>query len=339
MELRHLRYFVAVGEGQHFRNAAERLHVSQSALSRQIQGLEEELGFKLFERLQRGVKLSAAGKLFLQDTRRILRQIEEAANRSRRVASGRSGTLRLGFVETLFWHGVVPKSFRRFHQQHPDAELELHALRTVEQIEAIRSGRLDAGFLFNDSQLEKELVQLRVAVHESLLAVPTGHPLTKIKRLRLRDLRDTSFVWFPRLANPEYYDRLIHTCARRGLTNLRIVQETTSHATMLSLVLCRAAVAFVSGSVRWLCPSGVSLLRITDLHFPANVALVWRDDNHSSLLRDFVADVRRLPEVKALGHVKSKIAGGTLSGRSSAAGDPQSYRQEQRGVSRLRDEL
>jgi len=114
MELRHLRYFVAVGEEQHYGRAAQRLRVAQPALSRQIQDLEDEVGFKLFERLPRGVKLSAAGKLFLEDARRILQQVSEAAARAARVARGQSGTLRIGFTENASWHGVVPDSLRKF---------------------------------------------------------------------------------------------------------------------------------------------------------------------------------------------------------------------------------
>jgi len=116
MELRHLRYFVAIGEEQHYGRAAHRLHVAQPALSRQIQDLEEELGFQLFERLPRGVRLSAAGKLFLEDSRRILRDVTEAMVRAGSVASGRTGTLRVGFTENSSWRGVVPDSFRRFRE-------------------------------------------------------------------------------------------------------------------------------------------------------------------------------------------------------------------------------
>lgn len=108
MELRHLRYFVAVGEEQHYGRGAQRLRVAQPALSRQIQDLEEEVGFKLFDRLSRGVKLSTAGKLFLEEARRILQQVDEATKRAKRVASGQSGTLRVGFIESMSWHGVVP---------------------------------------------------------------------------------------------------------------------------------------------------------------------------------------------------------------------------------------
>ena len=145
MELRHLRYFVAVGEEQHYGRASRRLRVAQPALSRQIQDLEEEVGFKLFERLPRGVKLSAAGEAFLKDARRILQEASEAVVRAARVARGQSGTLRLGFPENASWGGVVPDSIRRFREQQPDAVLQLQPAASLEQLEAIQSGRLDAG--------------------------------------------------------------------------------------------------------------------------------------------------------------------------------------------------
>lgn len=142
MELRHLRYFVAVGEEQRYGRAAQRLRVAQPALSRQIQDLEDEVGFNLFERLPRGVRLSAAGKLFLEDARRILQQVNEATVRAARVARGQSGTLRIGFTENASWHGVVPDSLRRFRERQPDAELQLYPAGSVDQVEAIRSGRV-----------------------------------------------------------------------------------------------------------------------------------------------------------------------------------------------------
>src|ERR1700739_4950170 len=106
MELRHLRYFLAVGEEQHYGRAARRLRVAQPALSRQIQNLEEEIGFDLFERLPRGVRITDAGKLFLEDTRRILEGINDATARAKRIASGQSGTLRIGFNQSLSFHGI-----------------------------------------------------------------------------------------------------------------------------------------------------------------------------------------------------------------------------------------
>src|SRR5213592_1696360 len=157
MELRHLRYFVAIGEEQHYGRAAHRLRVAQPALSRQIQNLEEEIGFKLFDRLSRGVKISTAGKLFLEDARRILQQVDEATRRAKRVASGQSGTLRVGFVESISWHGVVPDSFREFRERQPDAELQLKPSSSLEQTESVHAGRLDAGFVFTIANIGREL--------------------------------------------------------------------------------------------------------------------------------------------------------------------------------------
>src|SRR5882672_2644896 len=296
MELRHLRYFVHVAEEQHYRRAAERLRIAQPALSRQIQDLEEEIGFKLFDRLPRGVKISAAGKSFLVDARRILHEVNEAAARAKRVASGQSGTLRVGFVESVSWHGVVPDSFREFRERQPDAELQLKPASSMEQTEAVHSGRLDAGFVFTIANISRELAQLPLASLNLMLAAPKGHPLTKLKKLRLRDLNDAAFVWFPRRESPAYYDRLMHECFRGGLQSPHVVQEAVNEATILSLVSCRLGVAFVSSATRWRCPEGVVVLPVTDLNLPLPLALIWRKDNVSPLLAKFVADVRQLPE-------------------------------------------
>jgi len=295
MELRHLRYFVAVGEEQHYGRGAQRLRVAQPALSRQIQDLEDELGFKLFDRLPRGVKISAAGKSFLEDARRILQQVNEATMRATRVARGQSGTLRVGFTENASWHGVVPESFRKFRQDQPDAELQVNPLSSLEQIEAVRSGRLDAGFIFN-MKTDRELDQIPVASNKIALAAPKGHPLQKLKKLRLRDLSDTNFVWFPRRESPAFYDRLMHECFRGGLKSPCIVQEGVNEATMLSLVSHGVGVAFVNENACWRCPQGVVVLPVMDLNLQLPLALVWRKANVSPLLAKFVADVKLLPE-------------------------------------------
>src|SRR6201993_1001294 len=300
MELRHLRYFVAIGEEQHYGRAARRLHVAQPALSRQIQYLEEELGFNLFERLPRGVKLNAAGKLFLEDVRRFLQELSDAAVRAGRVASGRSGTLRVGFTENASWRGVVPDSFRRYRERQPDAELQLQPEASLAQLEAIRSGRLDAGFVNFMPESDPELDQLLVARQHVELAVPKGHPFTKLKKLRLRDLADAPFVWFPRLPSPAFYDRMMHECYLGGLKSPRIVQEGMNEATILSLVSTGLGVGWVLETARWRCPETVVVSPVVDLNMPLTLALAWRRDNTSPLLAKFVDDVRRLPNVRAV---------------------------------------
>ena len=291
---------MAVGDEQHYGRAALRLRVVQPALSRQIQDLEEEVGFKLFERLPRGVKLSPAGKLFLEDARRILQDVNEAAARAARVARGQSGTLRVGFSENASWRGVVPESLRRFREIQPDAELQLQPLPSLEQLEAIRFGRLDAGFVLDMPKADPELERLRVAIQRIELAVPTGHALTKLKELRLRDLTDASFVWFPRRASPALYDRLMRECFRGGLKSPRIVQDGLNEATILSLVATGLGVGWVLGTARWRCPKSVVITSVVDLNVPLLLALAWRKDNKSPLLASFVAEVQRFPDVRAV---------------------------------------
>jgi DNA-binding transcriptional LysR family regulator len=300
MELRHLRYFVAVGEDQHYGHASRRLGVAQPALSRQIQDLEKEIGFVLFDRMPRGVRLSAAGELFLEDARHILQQVGEATARAARVARGQSGTLRIGFAENSSWHGVVPDSFRRFREQHPDVDLQLQPAASLEQLESLRSGRLDAGFVNFMPKAHADLDQLPVGRQQVELAAPKRHPLTRIKKLRLRDLTDGPFVWFTRRSSPAFYDRLMHECYRGGLRSPRIVQEGVNEATILSLVSTGLGVGWVLGSARWRCPQAVAILSVVDLKIPVSLALAWRRDNNSPSLARFIDEVQRMREVRAV---------------------------------------
>ena len=292
MELRHLRYFVSVGEEQHFGRAAARLRVAQPAISRQIQDLEREMGFLLFDRLPRGVRLNAVGKLFLSDARRILQDVNEAKLRAERIAHGKAGTLRIAIATAVSWHGLVVDSFREFRLRQPDVELELHHLLSVNQVEAILSGRLDAGFAALLTPWHKDLAHWEFTQDRMLLAVPKGHSLTKQKRVRLRDLRNIPFVWFPRWVNPVIYDRMMRACARGGLSAPRIVQEATDRDTNLGLVQCRIGIAWMTESTRWHCPRGIVLLPVVDMNVRLPFNLIWKKDNLSPLLQKFVVQVQ-----------------------------------------------
>jgi DNA-binding transcriptional LysR family regulator len=291
MELRHLRYFIAVGEEQHFGRAAERLHVAQPPLSRQIRDLEREIGFLLFDRLPRGVRLSAAGKVFLSDARRILHDVDDARSRAERVALGNAGTLRIGIAMALSWHGAVADTFREFRRRQPDVELVVHPLLSVHQVDALLSDRLDVGFAATIAPWHKDLAHRQFAQERLLLAVPKGHPLTKLKQLRLRDLRNIPFVGFQRWANPAFYDELMRACARGGLGAPRIVQEATDRDTQLGLVQCRIGIAWQTESIRWHCPRGLVLLPVVDMKLRVPYNLIWKKDNSSQLLHKFVSQV------------------------------------------------
>jgi DNA-binding transcriptional LysR family regulator len=292
MELRHLRYFIAVGEEQHFGRAAARLHVAQPALSRQIQDLEREMGFLLFDRLPRGVRLSAAGTLFLNDARRILQDVEQARRRAERTALGKAGTLRIGIAFALSWHRLVADAVREFRRREPAVELVVHHLLSIHQVEAVVSGRLDVGFAASITPWHKELAHSPLGEDRILLAVTKGHSLAKKKRIRLRDLQNMPFIWFQRWANPAFDDQLLKACARGGLRAPRIVQEAADRDTQLGLVQCQIGIAWMTESTQWHCPPGVTLLPVVDMNVRLPFNLIWKKDNSSPLLHKFLAQVQ-----------------------------------------------
>ena len=147
---------------------------------------------------------------------------------------------------------------------------------------------------------DPELNQLAVADQHVELAVPKRHPLTKLKKLRLRDLVDAAFVWFPRWAGPAFYDQMMEACYRGGLKSPRIVQEGLNEATILSLVSTGLGVGWVLGSARWRSPATVVILPVVDLNVTLRLALAWRRDNTSPLLASFIGEVGRLPDVRAV---------------------------------------
>ena len=237
--------------------------------------------------------MNEAGKLFLTDARRILQDIDEAKLRAERIAHGKSGTLRIGIATAVSWHGVVVDSFRQFRRAQPDAEVELHHLISVHQVDAILSGRLDVGFAASVIPWDKDLAHWEFAQDRMVLAVPRGHALTKRKAVRLRDLRDSPFVWFPRWVNPAFYDRMMQECSRGGLSAPRIVQEAPDRDTNLGFVQCRIGVSWQPETVRWHCPRGVALVPVADMNVRLSFNLIWKKDNTSRLLQKFVAQVKR----------------------------------------------
>jgi DNA-binding transcriptional LysR family regulator len=170
----------------------------------------------------------------------------------------------------------------------------------LEQLEAIRSGDLDAGFLNFMPKADPELDQVLVVRQRVELAMRKRHPFTRVKKLRLRDLTDAPFVWFPRYPNPAFYDRMMLACYRGGLKSPQIVQEGFNEATILTLVSTGLGVGWVLGSARWRCPPTVTILPVVDLNVPLTLALAWRRDNTSPLLAKFVGEVQRLPEMRAV---------------------------------------
>jgi DNA-binding transcriptional LysR family regulator len=291
MELRHLRYFVTTAELEHFGRAAARLSIVQPALSKQIRELEAEVGTPLFERLPRGVRLTAAGRAFLTDARAVLQQTEAAAQRARDVGRGRAGRLRVGFVDTAIYHPVLPRIFRDFRRQQPGVDLELVQQPSLAQGELLRTGALDAGFVFHHPAHLPTLAHHFVAADPIVLAVPAPHPFARRRGVRLAELKDENFVWIPRALSPRFHDGVHAACARHGFAP-RIVQEGSSDVAILSLVAAGVGLSFCVGSVAHRKPKNVRLVRLPDLRMTVQLDAIWRTDHANPALPPFLALVR-----------------------------------------------
>jgi DNA-binding transcriptional LysR family regulator len=291
MELRHLRYFIAVAELRSVRSASEQLHVTQPAISRQIQDLEHTIGAALFERTPRGLMLTAAGEAYLCEAREILARVDAANRLARQIASGLRGHLRVGFVENAAWSGIVSSALREFEQAVPQVALELQPMNTPEQLEAIAAGRLDGGFCYRVGVLPEGIASVPVLEQNVLLAVPEAWPLGKAGAVSTTDLRETPFIAFPRRVYPAYYDRLLSACAERGLT-LDIRQEASTETAILSLVSAGMGAAIVNAANRDRPPARVRFVDLKDLSVPLPLEFCYAANGANVALDRFVDQLR-----------------------------------------------
>lgn len=293
MDLRRLRYFAAAAEEENFHRAAARLHVAQPALSKQIAQLEAALGCTLFTRARGRVRLSPVGRLYLEDVRRILREVDLANERVRQAAAGQIGTLRIGFRETAGRSPIVSHSFGRFRSTHPAVELRLQQMTSPAQSSALREGRLDAGFIYLSPRHDRDLARIPVAEDRFYLALHHTHPLAARRRITLHDLVEEPFIWLTRSSNAYYSDTLLHTCIEGGL-NPRIIQEADSEATIMNLVAVGMGASFVVAPGPESPQPGVVFRPVVELDSVLTLALVWIEAIDSPLTRNFVETVRAI---------------------------------------------
>ncbi|MDN7180218.1 LysR family transcriptional regulator [Caballeronia sp. SEWSISQ10-4 2] len=284
MELRHLRYFAAVAENQSFRLAAERINVTQPAITRQIQDLEQMLGARLFDRTPQGVRLTVAGELFLRETRKSLDILESATRAVKLVASGLQGTLRLGVVENASWDGLVPDAFNRFQREAPEVSIHLAPMNTPEQVAEILSGTLDGGFIYTYGELPRALRVLPLAIGDVVAAVPRSWNLPVGQPISARDLNGLPVVCFPRQTYPAYYDMLVSACSEAGLT-LNVVQEVPTEAAILSLVSAGMGAAIVNAANLGRPPARAQFLGFTDLSVQMPLAFAYLATNPNAALQ------------------------------------------------------
>ena len=289
MELRHLRYFVAVAEELHFHRAAQRLHISQPPLSQQIRALEGELGVQLLERNRRGVVLTAAGSVFLAEARGILSAVEAATESARSVARGAAGRLALAFVGSAM-HGPLPAVLRAHRAAFPQVELALTELPTAAQLVALREGRVDVGVIrppVDDGDLTIETIHTEPVV----VALPAGHRLAARERVRLADLLEEGFVLLARREAPGLHESLARALARAGGAP-RVVQEAREMQTVVGLVAAGMGVSLVPASVGADAHGGVVYRPVAEPAPTVSLALAWRSGGDSPALEAFLETAR-----------------------------------------------
>ncbi len=293
MELRHLRYFVAVAEAEHFGKAAVRLNVSQSPLSRQIAQLEEELGVALFTPVGRGVKLSPAGRTFLDGARATLSRADLAVQDARATAEGRSGTLVVGFEGGLAYTGILPKVMSQFRKRHPSVEVRLLPVESQDQAEALREGRISVGYQYVCNPRDDDpLLRSRVLFRDRLgVALPKDHPLAGNKTVRLADLKNERFLWPSRAVNPALNEAML--AALRAEGEAILIQEENDPEALLTLVASGAGITFFSESAAALVRVVATFKRVRDLDVVIFGRLVWRaPDEADPLVRTLLEFTR-----------------------------------------------
>jgi DNA-binding transcriptional LysR family regulator len=272
IELRHLRYFVAVAEELHFGRAALRLNLAQPPLSQQIRKLEELLGYPLFIRTSRSVSLTSAGEALLQRARRMLRNVQRDIDETRSIGRGDVGSLHVGFVGSAMLT-MLPRIFRSYGEAYPRVKLHLHESFTAMVIEGLENGSLDAGILRDGDPVEGFEV-ITILAEPFVAVVPSTHPCAKQKSISVASLRDDPFVYYPRTAGARAYEKPLTLCEEHGFRP-QIVQEASHWLSILRLVGAGLGVTLAPACVRRIATEEVVCLPLRGAKAVSNIELAW----------------------------------------------------------------
>jgi DNA-binding transcriptional LysR family regulator len=289
MDTRLLRSFVMVAEELHFGRAAERAHLAQPALSRQIKRLEDELGAQLFVRDRRKVVLTEAGRAYLKEARAILERVDLAQQVVRRAGRGEVGSLSFGYEESTLY-SIFPGVVRLYRDRFPGVVLELREMCTADQEEALLEGGIDVGLV--QEPVHANGLRVETVLEEPLVAaLPAQHPLVDVPKVELEDLAEDPFVIFPRWTRPGCYDLLTGLCRDAGYVP-NVVLESASKQSLVGLVAASIGVALLNTSVSRLQRPGLVYKDILQSNAVVNTALAWRPQHETPVLRGFLGVAR-----------------------------------------------
>lgn len=289
VDVRRLRYFIAVAEELHFGRAADRLNIAQPALSRQIASLEGAIGALLFDRTRSNIHLTAAGEALLPRARDILARVADAARIARRAADGTIGVLQVGFVGSASY-SILPGILNAFRTSHKEVELVLHAMNTSELRAALVDRSIDVAFARPGIQ-DPEIINSVVHEEPLIVALSEGDALAAQQDIALGDLATRPFILYPRHPRPSFADTILHICRAEGFSP-DIAQETMEIQTALSLVSVGAGVSLVPAATAEAQLNGVAYRPIRGEAPHTQLSLAYRRDNRSAVLSAFCSLVR-----------------------------------------------
>lgn len=285
MELRHMRYFVAVAEHLHFGRAAEALITAQPSLSRQIGQLEEELGVRLFDRTNRRVELTEAGRLFLIDARRTLESADASMRHARENADGTRGELRIGFIGGAMLTRL-PSILRAYGERFPNVTLIPHAMSSLAHVPALRAGSIDVAWAVNVP--DPDIVSQSAASDPMLAVLPSGHRLEKKRKIALKELTGERLILMSRILAPLLYEQTLAQCIANGYTPHEVVEVQDDMVATLGLVAAGLGVGVAPFPWSVIHVQGLVFRDLTTT-FYGEQTLSWHRDRYTPMIRAFIA--------------------------------------------------
>ncbi|VEP18308.1 HTH-type transcriptional regulator AlsR [Hyella patelloides LEGE 07179] len=285
MELRQLKYFVAVAEELNFRRAAEKLYIQQPPLSRQIRQLETELGIELFQRSKRSVSLTKAGKAFLDEARLTLAQAQRAVNVAQQAT--KTNQLIIGFSLCAF-DRILPELIDKFRQQHPETPVNLIEMTKESQIQALLTAKIDVGFCYAPIT-NSELDSVTILSEPLVVVLPPEHPLVEQESIELRSLKSESFILCPKDIKPDAHEQIMQLCDQAGFQP-KIVQEASPSEVQLRLVESGMGISLIAASCKTRHNARVVYLPLVEPVPLLTIAAVWHKKQPSLALSNFIKD-------------------------------------------------
>lgn len=292
MELRHLRYFIVTAEELHFTRAAQRIGIAQPPLTKQIKSLEEELGFRLFDRLPGQVRLTDAGEVFLRESREVLDRVSRAVMRSRAAARGEIGGLNVGFTVSASYHSIVTTSLQTFREHYPEVHLTLEENRSTQLVEGLKQERLDAAFVRLPIPIDESICFELLSSEPMVVVVPKRHALARRKIVSLRELEHEPFVLYPRTNRLGLSDSIVSACEADGFSP-QIVQLAPQISSTINLVASSLGITIVPRCMQQIRTDAVRYLRLRDTPLRATLGIAYRSGASEAALRNLVALAQR----------------------------------------------